>query len=65
MKKIKILAIVGSLRKDSYNRKLALIVKELVGDRADFSLLEYGDIPLFNEDIENRLPRRSDWSMMR
>jgi chromate reductase len=56
LKKIKILAIVGSLRKDSYNRKLALIVKELVGDRADFSLLEYGDIPLFNEDIEKPTP---------
>lgn len=52
MKRIKILAIVGSLRKDSYNRQLALAAKDLVGDRADFKLLEYGDIPLMNQDIE-------------
>jgi chromate reductase len=52
VKRIKILAIVGSLRKDSYNRQLALAAKDLVGDRADFKLLEYGDIPLMNQDIE-------------
>jgi chromate reductase len=31
---------------------LALAAKDLVGDRADFKLLEYGDIPLMNQDIE-------------
>ena len=52
MKKIKILAIVGSLRKDSYNRQLALEAKKLIGDRADFELLEYHDIPFMNQDME-------------
>lgn len=52
MEKIRILAIVGSLRKESLNRQLALAAKELVGERADFKLLEYGDIPLMNQDIE-------------
>ena len=52
MKKIKILAIVGSLRKESYNRQLALAAKEILGDRVDFTLLEYQDIPLMNQDIE-------------
>lgn len=52
MKKIKILAIVGSLRKESLNRQLALIAKEIAGDRADIELLEYQDVPLMNEDIE-------------
>jgi chromate reductase len=52
LKKIKILAIVGSLRKESYNRQLALTAKEILGDRVDFSLLKYEDIPLMNEDIE-------------
>ena len=45
MKRIKTLAVVGSLRKDSYNRQLALAAKEVVGDRAEFTLLEYGDVP--------------------
>jgi len=56
LKKIKILAIVGSLRKDSYNRQLVLAAKELIGDRADFELLDYHDIPFMNQDIEYPVP---------
>ena len=56
MKKIKIVAIVGSLRKESYNRQLALAAKEVIGERADFELLEYQDVPLFNQDIEYPAP---------
>lgn len=56
MKQIKILAIVGSLRKDSYNRQLALTAKEFVRDRAVFNLLKYQDIPLMNQDIEFPAP---------
>ena len=56
MNKIKILAIVGSLRKESYNQQLALAAKELIGDRADFELLEYHDTPLMNQDFEYPAP---------
>mgnify|MGYP001011965144 CR=1 FL=1 len=56
MEKVKILAIVGSLRKDSLNRQLALAAKEAVGGRADFSLLSYDDVPLMNQDIEYPAP---------
>ena len=52
MDKIKILAIVGSLRKDSFNKQLALIAKEVIGDRAEFNILDYHNIPMMNEDIE-------------
>ncbi|MEA4823103.1 MAG: NAD(P)H-dependent oxidoreductase [Clostridiaceae bacterium] len=56
MRKIKILAIVGSLRKGSFNRQLALTAKEIVGDQADFELLDYHDVPLMNQDIEYPAP---------
>ena len=56
MNKIKILAIVGSLRQESYNRQLALKAKEIIGTRADFTLLEYQDVPLMNQDIEYPAP---------
>lgn len=56
MKKLKIVAIVGSLRKNSYNRQLALAAKAAVGDRADFEILSYADVPFFNEDIETPMP---------
>lgn len=51
-KKTSIVAIVGSLRRDSYNRQLALAAKNSIGDAADFELLDYHDLPLMNEDIE-------------
>lgn len=56
MEKIKILAIVGSLRKDSYNCQLAMAAKSIIGERADFELLEYADVPLMNQDIEFPAP---------
>ena len=56
MKKIKIVAIVGSMRKESYNRQLALEAKAIIGERADFELLEYQDVPLMNQDIEYPAP---------
>ncbi len=56
MEKLKILAIVGSLRAGSYNLQLAHKVKTSVGERAEFHFLEHGDIPLLNEDIEFPTP---------
>ncbi|MBP8641269.1 MAG: NAD(P)H-dependent oxidoreductase, partial [Oscillospiraceae bacterium] len=56
MEKIKITAIVGSLRKDSYNRQLAEAAKSLIGEQAEFEILEYADVPLMNQDIEFPAP---------
>ena len=56
MDKRKITAIVGSLRKDSYNRQLALEAGRLIGDQAEYELLEYSDVPLLNQDIEYPAP---------
>ncbi|HHW30812.1 MAG TPA: NAD(P)H-dependent oxidoreductase [Clostridiaceae bacterium] len=56
MKKIKILAIVGSLRENSYNRQLAVTAKEILGDRVNFEFLDYQDVPYMNEDIEFPAP---------
>jgi len=56
MQKIKIVAIVGSLRKDSFNRQLALEAAQVVGSEVEFALLEYGDVPLMNQDIEYPAP---------
>jgi len=53
---IKIAAIAGSLRRDSYNRQLALEAKRIIGDQAEFDLLDYADVPLMNQDIEHPAP---------
>ena len=52
----RILMIVGSMRKESFNKKLALVAKELISDRAEVSFLEYKDIPPMNQDIEYPAP---------
>ncbi|HRX58600.1 MAG TPA: NAD(P)H-dependent oxidoreductase [Eubacteriales bacterium] len=56
MEPLKIVAIVGSLRKESYNRQLALLAKDAIGGRADFELLDYADVPMMNQDIEYPAP---------
>ena len=56
MEKIKIIAIVGSLRKDSYNRQLALEAGKILADKAELELLDYSDVPLMNQDIEYPAP---------
>ena len=48
----KILFIIGSLRAKSFNRQLAMMAKEIIGDRAEVSELDYSDLPLLNQDIE-------------
>lgn len=53
---MKILAIVGSLRKGSYNRQLALYAQSILKDKVDFEILDYHDVPLFNQDYEFPAP---------
>ncbi len=48
---------VGSLRKDSLNRKMALALAELAAPRLRLEIVEIGDIPDFNPDIEASPPR--------
>ena len=54
--KPQILIIVGSLRKDSFNKVLANKVVELFNLKADFELLDYKDIPYMNQDLESDVP---------
>lgn len=56
MSQKRIVAIVGSLRQNSYNRQLAMLAKEIIGERADFEIIDYTDVPLMNQDIEYPAP---------
>ena len=44
--------IVGSLRKDSVGRKAALALAKLAPPHLNLEIVEIGDLPLYNEDIE-------------
>ncbi|MGL4288774.1 MAG: NADPH-dependent FMN reductase, partial [Phreatobacter sp.] len=50
MPQYKIAVVVGSLRRDSFNRKLATAVAKLAPPTFSFHHLEIGDLPLYNQD---------------
>jgi len=56
MEKLKIIAIVGSLRRNSLNRQLALEAGHILENQAEFDLLDYSNVPFFNQDIEKPAP---------
>ena len=52
----KVLMIVGSLRKDSFNRQLAKQVEQILSGQAEVRYLSYGDLPFLNQDTEFPVP---------
>ena len=51
-----ILFIVGSLRKDSFNRQLAAEAEKYLAGQAAVSYLDYTDVPFINQDLEHPAP---------
>jgi chromate reductase len=54
----KIGIIVGSLREGSINRKIARSMCAIRDDDLDCSMIETGDLPLFNQDLEMTPPEQ-------
>ena len=50
MRDYQIAVIVGSLRQDSINRKLATAIAKLGPAHFSFTQIEIGDLPLYNQD---------------
>ena len=48
--------IVGSLRKESFNRKLANAVIAIAPDTLAMTIVPIGDLPLYNQDLETESP---------
>ena len=48
----KIAILVGSLRKDSLNRKVARSICAIRGDNLECSMVEIGDLPLYNQEYD-------------
>jgi len=54
----KIAIIVGSLREGSINRKVARSICALRDDNLDCSMIEIGDLPLYNQDYDADPPEQ-------
>lgn len=52
----KVIGIIGSLRAESFNRKLALKAQELASE-FELELVTLEDIPLFSQDLEENPPQ--------
>lgn len=58
-----IAVIVGSLRKESYNRKVALELQRLAPSDLKLNIVEIGNLPLYNPDLEENTPQ--EWLRFR
>ena len=56
MAKLKVAVFVGSLRKASFNRKLAKAVEKLVPDDFEFDYISIDRLPLYNQDFDENYP---------
>lgn len=54
MSTIQIAVVVGSLRRDSFNRQLANAIMALAPADVSFAQLQIGDLPLYNQDDDGQ-----------
>ena len=57
MKQLKIAVIVGSLRKESFNKKMAKALVENAPETLSFEFLEIGNLELYTEEYDANSPK--------
>lgn len=60
----KVAVLVGSLRKESWTRKVAKAAMDLAAKDLECAFVEIGDLPLYNEDLDTRTPPEA-WGRFR
>ena len=58
-RRYKVAVLVGSLRKESLNRKVAKALQTLAPPSLDLEIVEIGNLPLYNQDDETNPPPAS------
>ncbi len=64
MKTYNVGVLVGSLRKESFNKKVANLLVEVAPKNINFEFIEIGNLPLFDEDLDQGNPPQS-WANLR
>jgi chromate reductase len=59
----KIAVFVGSLRKESFNRKMAKALTALAPESLKLEIMEIGGLPLYNQDLDDNPP--AAWTQFR
>jgi chromate reductase len=60
----RIAVIIGSLRKESFTRKVANAIAELAPKELTFTQVEIGNLPLYNQDLDTGSPP-AEWQRFR
>lgn len=63
MKPYSISVIVGSLRKESFNRKIARELMRLAPDSLEMEIIKIGSLPHYNQDLDENPP--AEWETFR
>ncbi|RYY67577.1 MAG: NADPH-dependent oxidoreductase [Chitinophagaceae bacterium] len=63
MERYQIAVLVGSLRKESFNRKMAHALQELAPPSLSLQIVNIGELPLYNEDLDASAP--AAWTAFR
>jgi chromate reductase len=56
MSKKNIAILVGSLRKESFNRKMAKALTAVAPESLTLEIIEIGELPLYNQDLDDNPP---------
>jgi chromate reductase len=61
----KIAVFVGSLRKESYNLKMAKVLEALAPESLKLEIIEIGGLPLYNQDYDDEGVPPAAWTSFR
>jgi chromate reductase len=61
----KIAVFVGSLRKESFNRKMAKLITVIAPESLELKIIEIGELPLYNQDDDDEGKPPSAWTAFR
>ena len=56
---------VGSLRRESYSKKVARYLADLLGEQFTVKVLDISALPLYNEDLDNEDDMPKEWKDFR
>lgn len=62
---VNVAVFVGSLRKASLNRKTANALAGLAGEDLKLEIVEIGDLPLYNQDLDDEGAPPASWTAFR
>ncbi len=65
MKKYKVAVLVGSLRKESFNRKVAKELIRIQPDSLDMEIVEIRDLQLYDQDLDDTGTPPQGWTAFR